>query len=235
MLLLDPRIEAGSAAERMIAAVTRRGQMTIAELVESLGVTTTAVRQQVNRLVAAGWLVRSQRRGGAGRPADVFSVSERGKRLFGEWKDEFSKLLLEEMARVEGPARRRKILRSVGRRMAEERRRFVGEGSPLERLRRLADLLNREGVLAESHGSPGEVHLTVFNCPYRGLAHEHREVCEMELETFSELVGGAVRRDQCVLDGHERCEFSVAPPSATDAGRQERQDMPHRAAKEFSR
>jgi len=218
MFLPDLHSEGGSTAEWIVAAASRRGQMTIADFVELLGVTTTAVRQQVNRLVAEGWLVRSQRHGGQGRPADVFSVSERVKRLFSEWRDEFSKLLLEELTEVEGPARSRMILQGVGRRMAEQRRRFVGGGSPVERLRRLAELLSREGVLAEADGSQGDVHLAVFTCPYRGLAQEHPEICEMELETFSELVGGKVRRRRCVLDGHERCEFSVAQPLATDAG-----------------
>ena len=218
MLPIAPRIEGGSAAERMIAAVTRQGHTTIADLVRSLGLTTTAVRQQVNRLLAKGWLVRSQRHGGLGRPADVFAVSDRVKRLFGESRDEFSKLLLEEIMQVEGPAARRKILQGVGRRMVEERRRFVGEGKPVERLRRLADLLNREGVLAETRGPRADLHLAVFTCPYQGLAGEHREICEMERRTFSELVGRTVRRHQCVLDGHEHCEFSVAPPSRPDAG-----------------
>jgi hypothetical protein len=39
----------------------------------------------------------------------------------------------------------------------------------------------------------------------------------MERETFSTLLGGPVQRDQCVRDGHERCEFRVSPPP-DDAG-----------------
>jgi predicted ArsR family transcriptional regulator len=192
--------------------------MTVADLVDNLGVTTTAVRQHVNRLLAEGWLVRTRRRGGQGRPADVFTTSEQAKRLFAGWSDEFSKLLIEEIAEVEGPVRSREILQAVGRRMAEQGRRFVGEGPPVERLRRLADLLSQEGVLAETNGSPDDLRLRVFACPYRGVAHEHREVCEMERETFSELVGGAVQRHQCMLDGHERCEFSLSSQAVTDAG-----------------
>jgi predicted ArsR family transcriptional regulator len=206
--------EPGSTGQRLIEAVARQGHLTIADLVDRLGVTTTAIRQQVNRLLADGWLVRDRRHGAPGRPADVLSLSEKTKRMFGGLNDELSKLLLEEIAHLEGPARGRSILQSVGRRMAEQGRAFVGVGPPAERLQRLADLLSHEGVLAETRGPADNLRLTVFTCPYRGLASTHPEVCEMERETFSTLLGGPVRRSQCVQDGHERCEFSVfAPPS----------------------
>jgi DeoR family transcriptional regulator, suf operon transcriptional repressor len=204
--------EPGSTGQRLIVAIARHGHLTIADLVDHLGVTTTAVRQQVNRLLADGWLVRDRRHGVPGRPADVFSLSEKTKRMFGGLNDELSKLLLEEIAHLEGPARSRTILRSVGRRMAEHGRAFIGAGPPAERLQRLADLLSHEGVLAETRGPADNLRLTVFTCPYRGLASEHPEVCEMERETFSALLGGPVRRNQCVREGHERCEFSVLQP-----------------------
>ena len=201
--------ESGSAGQRIIEEIARHGHLTIADLVDRLGVTTTAIRQQVNRLLADRWLVRDRRHGVPGRPADVFSLSEKTKRLFGGLNDELSKLLIEEIAQLEGPARSRSILQSVGRRMAEQGRAFIGAGPPAERLQRLADLLSHEGVLAETHGQADNLHLTVFTCPYRGLASAHPEVCEMERETFSALLGGPVRRDQCVREGHERCEFSI--------------------------
>ena len=214
------RLELSSTAQRIVDQVARRGHMTIADLVDSLGVTTTAVRQQVNRLVAEGWLMRTRRHGVPGRPADIFTTSEQAKRLFAGLNDELSKLLIEEIAQAEGPIRSREILQAVGRRIAAQGRRFVGEGPPVERLRRLADMLSQEGVLAETSGSQNDLRLSVFTCPYRSLAHEHREVCEMERETFSDLLGGAVERNQCVLDGHERCEFSLAPKLTTDAKEQ---------------
>ena len=45
----------------MINLLLRQGRMTIAQLVEATGVTTTAIRQQVDRLVSEGWLAREGR------------------------------------------------------------------------------------------------------------------------------------------------------------------------------
>ena len=45
----------------MINLLLRQSRMTIAQLVEATGVTTTAIRQQVDRLVSEGWLAREGR------------------------------------------------------------------------------------------------------------------------------------------------------------------------------
>ncbi len=207
MLLTSHMPEPRSPGQRIIKLLMRQGPMTISELVAALGVTTTAIRQQVNRLLAEGWLMRSQRRGGPGRPADVFAVAEEAKRLFGGQAEELSRLLLDEIERSDGPDKRRALLEAVGRRMAGSARPFVGQGHASDRFARLADLLSREGVLAEADRSGDELKLAVFTCPYHGVASGHREICEMEREAFSELLGDAVALDRCVLDGHPCCEF----------------------------
>jgi predicted ArsR family transcriptional regulator len=38
---------------------------------------------------------------------------------------------------------------------------------------------------------------------------EHRELCDLERESFSELVGSPVAQEHCMLDGHACCEFRV--------------------------
>lgn len=216
MITARPRRTAlGSSAQRVIDLLVRRGPLTIAQLVAELGVTTTAVRQQVNRLSADGWITRTQRRRGPGRPADVFAISEEARRRFGTNLGELSRLLIEEIVDAEGPARGRVLLRRVGRRIAENRRSAVGEGPPSDRLRRLAELLSRDGMMVAAEQSGDDLKLTVFTCPFRGLATEHPEVCDMEREAFSALLGGPVQLRQCAQSGYARCEFGVSaePPA----------------------
>ncbi|NLG44544.1 MAG: MarR family transcriptional regulator, partial [Phycisphaerae bacterium] len=94
--------ESDSPALRIVNLLARRGPCTIAELVAALGVTTTAVRQQVNRLVARRWLIRTRRRQGPGRPADVFALSDDARRMLGGQAEELSRLLLEQIAEMPG-------------------------------------------------------------------------------------------------------------------------------------
>lgn len=209
----------GTRARQIVDMLMLRGPMTIAELVDSLGVTTTAVRQHVDRLVAEDWVVRAVRRGGPGRPAHVLSVSEKTRRVYGSHCDELSRMLVEEIVRTEGPGKARELLHRVSRRMAEQSRHAVGDGSPSQRVRNLARHLNGQGMLVETRGSEHGMRLAVYTCPYPDLAAEHREICEMERETVSELVGDNVRLSQCMYDGHQCCEFEFPATSDPDAPR----------------
>jgi predicted ArsR family transcriptional regulator len=209
MLLPIHQLEPDSAAGRVVDALLRKGPLTVSELVFSIGVTRTAVRQQVDRLLADGWLMRTQRRTGPGRPADVFAVSDKTRRLLAGHLDRLSKLLLEEVITNFGPDTAQVLLRQVTRRMARDAQASVGEGPAHERLARLAGWLQAEGVRAESEAEAGL--LAVRTCPYAGLVEEHRELCDLERESFSELVGSPVEHEQCMLDGHACCEFRVVP------------------------
>lgn len=200
-----------SPTQRIIERLLRRGASTIVELTRDLGVTATAIRQQVNQLVDEGWLIRTRRSLGPGRPAGVFAVSEKTRRLFGAGGPDLSRLLVEEIAELEGEDKARLILERVSQRLARAARPAVGDGPPNERVRRLATYLSREGVLAESDAVPQGQRLAVFTCPYAGLVEDHRELCEMERSAFSALIESPVRRDHCLLDGHAACEFTFSP------------------------
>ena len=141
---------------------------------------------------------------------DVFSISDQSRRLFTQQQiDEFAKLLLEEVADAVRPSKLRAILKGVGRRMVRRLGPLVGEGSPTERVQRLAELLCERGIVSDASRSERGVTLHIHTCPYHGLASEHREICEMDCETMGRLVGRQMRLDRCMLDGDSHCEFQV--------------------------
>ncbi len=201
--------EEGTPGRQIIDLILRHGPLTIAELIAHIGVTATAVRQQTDRLVSEGWLTRAQRRGGPGRPAHVLSISDETRRLFAQQSDELSALLVEQIVESHGPDTAQELLRAVGRRLASRSRAVVGDGATEQRMRRLAELMNRQGMLVDACCSEQGVKLNVYTCPYPELAGQHREICEMERETMSELVGHEVALSHCMQDGHRCCEFSV--------------------------
>ncbi len=213
------RVLSDSRAGQIIALLARRGSLTIAELGAELGVTTTAVRQQVNRLLYEGWIERGRRHKGPGRPADVLSLSEQGRRLFAGDVGDFARLLLDELTRVEGPAKVHALLKRVFDRLnAELVGRLGTAGDATERVQRLAALLAERGTVADATATDDGVRLSVYTCPYHGLSDHHVELCELERETLSRLTGHEARLTQCLVSGHSRCEFQVAlRPAATQA------------------
>jgi len=166
------------------------------------------VREQADRLLREGWLVRSRRRGHTGRPADVYALSQRAKHICAGRADVLARLLLDELAATQGADAAQTFLAGVARRMAELARRAIGEGPVPERVRRLADLLGTNGVIAESDAAG--LRLSVYTCPYAGVAGGHPEICEMESEMIRQALGVGVRRRQRMRDGHRICEFELS-------------------------
>jgi predicted ArsR family transcriptional regulator len=207
---LPNQLGSDSPAQRVTAALLRHGPLSIADLVRELGVTTTAIRMQVNRLVAKGWLVQTRRSAGPGRPAGVYALSERARREIGVRSGpELSRLLLAEIAEQEGEQKTRSLLAGVSRRLAQAAKQSVGSGSPEERLHRLAEFLSGEGIPAEAEAPPEGARLTVFACPYATLSAPQKDLCELERAAFSEVVNSPVETHRCVLDGDAACEFHV--------------------------
>ena len=167
------------------------------------------MRQQVDRLVAEGWLDRARRHGKPGRPVDVFSLAGQSRGLFAQRTDEFVRALLDEVADTEGESKLRSVIAGVGRRLASRLRPRVGEGPAVERVRRLADLLHEDGALNDAIPSDRSVTLKIHTCPYHGLTGRRRLICEMEREMVSQLVGAETRLNRCMPDGHARCELEV--------------------------
>jgi predicted ArsR family transcriptional regulator len=205
---------ADTTARRTLETVARRGPMTVRQLVQALGITTTAVRAQVNRLHADGWLVRTRRPGKTGRPADVFALSEKADRLFAGQMDELAGILIDEVLTRENPARRREILTRVGQRIKRSTQEQVGTGTAARRLHRLAQHLRAQGDLVQASESGKGLRLTLHRCPFGPLAHGHEEVCAMERQTFSELVGTGARLEKRLSAGHACCEFTFSPARA---------------------
>ena len=203
--------ELGGPARQILASLARQGEGTITELVAALGVTTTAVRQQVNRLVAEDWLVCRKRRGGPGRPADVFSLTDKARQWFGQSAERLCRLILEEMSGTVGPEQTRAVLARVSARMADDLRAAVDASPEPDAVDALSAALNAQGILAESEGG---TRLTVFTCPFPDLAPDHPEICEMERAAVSRLVGGPVKLDCCRSGGNSRCDFIVEKPTA---------------------
>ncbi|MFH1417564.1 MAG: MarR family transcriptional regulator [Planctomycetota bacterium] len=193
----------------IVVLVARQSPVTLAEMAEKVGLARTSMRQQVDRLVSEGWLDRARRRGRRGRPVDVFSLSEQGRRLFANRTDEFVRSLLQEIAEKQGRSKLRASIKGVGRRLAHQLRPAVGEGTPQERMHRLAGLFSERGALNDVTCSEGNLKLALHTCPYHGMSDGLAEFCKMERDMINSLVGEKTRLTRSMPQGNARCEFEV--------------------------
>src|SRR5690606_19331750 len=65
---------------QLLDALRRQESMNVAELVEAMGVTATAVRQRIDRMLEMGLIQRAKISGGRGRPSYSYMLSSTGQR-----------------------------------------------------------------------------------------------------------------------------------------------------------
>ncbi len=73
---------------QLLDLLRQHGAASIAEMARATGVTATAVRQRLSRLMSQGLIEREIARAGRGRPGHRYSLSEKARRQAG---NEFSR------------------------------------------------------------------------------------------------------------------------------------------------
>lgn len=195
---------------QIIEYLQRKGSATIKELEEVLGITTTAVRQHLNTLLAEGYIERRLVHAGVGRPHHAYFATDRVRELFACHCDDLALTLLEEVFLMEGKQRTIQLLERVGERLAHKYAPSVRSSLLSDRVSELAHALNHHGVLTDAILDGEEtIALRTYNCPFHELAQEHREICEMDRGMLETLLGAEVSLSQCMMDGHTGCTFVV--------------------------
>ena len=204
-------------SRQIIEHLQRNGSATIKELEAVLGVTTTAVRQQITALLEDGYIQRNAVVDGVGRPRHTYSITERTRELYACHCDDLALTLLQEVFALEGEGRARLLLDRVGDRLAQRYAGSVrGNGIGI-RVAEMAQALEARGVLTEIEPQPvweqegsEVIVLKTYNCPYHELAQEHREICEMDEKMMGSVLGSRVELSSCIMDGHGSCTFRVS-------------------------
>ena len=81
----------------VIQLLIQHGSCTISQFEALLGVTATAVRQRLNRLMAAGLVDRQSESEGRGRPIHLYRLTEAGRKKSGNNLSDFAVALWEEI------------------------------------------------------------------------------------------------------------------------------------------
>ncbi len=206
--MISPQLT-GSPAGEVLGILQRHGSVTIKDLETGLGVTTTAVRQQIAGLLADGYIQQETERAGRGRPRHIYSLTPKGRALFPHHYDEFTNSLLREIVLSEGSAKVQELLGRMGQRMAAQYEIQLAGLSSNERATKLTELLNAKGILAEVRFEPDGIVFHEYSCPYYELARENRAICDMEEDMIASAVRQPVELISCTLDGHHGCQFKI--------------------------
>ncbi|MDQ6695620.1 MAG: hypothetical protein M3014_14625 [Chloroflexota bacterium] len=180
-----------------------------------MGVTTTAVREQVAHLLHEGFIQATRVRGEVGRPYYVYSLTSKAQDLFPKSYATLAHFLLEETLAMYGREGLRQLLNRVSRRIGETLEPATLGKELSQKLLGLVALLGEAGVEVSMQPMQDEHDNFVFkthSCPYFEVAQEHREICDMEEEMLGDLMGPgvAVKLGNRIVDGSCSCDFHVS-------------------------
>jgi predicted ArsR family transcriptional regulator len=188
----------------------------IGQLARAMGVTATAVRQRLNRLMRDGLIERTVDRAGddgiagRGRPGHVYRLTDRGRRRAGDNFGDLAVAMWKEIRAIKDADVRRGLLERLASNMAEAYGAHVSGESAENRMESVSKLLSDRGVPFSVEKTAELPVLVAEACPYPGLPEQDRSLCAMERMLFSKLVAHDVRLTGCRLDGASCCTFEMS-------------------------
>ena len=184
----------------------------VGELADRLGVTATAVRQRLDRLMRSGLVERQAVARPRGRPAHAYRLTADGRRVGGDNFRDLAMVLWKEVRSVTDPDFKGGLLNRIAGSLADVYRGRIGGQTPEQRLTEIAAILAEREIACTVESGPLPI-LTTYSCPYPDLAEHDHAVCAAERLMLEDLVGVAVHLTECRLDGASCCRFTAVGDS----------------------
>lgn len=206
------------ARRAILVALRKRGEARADELAAGLGITSSAARQHLAPLTAAGLVEHRDERGVPGRPRRLHRLTPAADALFPKAYGELTTELLDHIGAEDPELLARAFERRRRTRVEQARVRLAGrdfEG----RVRELAAILDEGGYLADVEPlESGGFRIAEHNCAILAVAMRHGHACASELGFLQEVMPDAdVRRVAHIVSGSTACVYEVRPRAATAA------------------
>lgn len=186
---------------------------TLDELAALLGVTRTACKQQVLRLLDLGYLSFEDSKGEVGRPKRRYLVSPQGMDVFPKQYSWLSNALLGHLAAKLGPGGSQRLMKDLAASVAAPLMATWEKGEPVaQRLKRVVGLMNVLGYRAALKPAPAskDAVIEAVNCVYHSVAKEHPQLCQFDVSLLENASGSSVKLESCIAKGGAVCRFCLS-------------------------
>ena len=200
--------------EAALSLMLRQGELTAAQLAETLQVSVQVMRRHLRSLEDEGLVEASPASEGQGRPSNRWRLTSNGRGHFPNGSEHFALGLLSSMTANLPSGMVEELLERQASDKAEDYRKHIGAGTVLERLERLVELRRQEGYVAEFHAELGQDSwvLSEFHCSVQSIAQQFPCVCDQELELIRQTFPDCqVDRVHWLLEGNQACGFRLTP------------------------
>lgn len=206
-----PNAPVSPAGMRIVKLLIGNPPQTVADLIRATGVTRTAVTEQLNELVAGGFVKRStERLPGRGRPRHLYTATEAALLLlFNDNQRLVAPAIWKAVEEAGGSELVDRVRGQVVEDLTEHYRGRVSGKTPTDRFRRLGDALREEGGLIEIAENNGHMRMYKRSCPFVAIADDRRCICAIDRDIMAGIVGTEVRKVACRHQGDPCCVFEI--------------------------
>lgn len=201
------------AGKRLVKLLVGSPPQSVTDLMDAVGVTRTAVCEQLNDLLSAGFVHRTtERLSGRGRPRHLYSATDASMTL---WSTGNQGVVVPAIWRtieeIGGTELKDKVVERVGRVLAKQYKHRVDGKTVAQRFRQMARLLREdEGHLVDvRRGKNGRLIMRRRSCPFYSMFEDSRTVCQLDQQVMRRVVGASVRQTACRHDGDSCCCFEI--------------------------
>jgi predicted ArsR family transcriptional regulator len=200
-----------AAGLRIVKLLVGNPPHTVTDLIRSMGVTRTAVTEQLNELVTAGFVEQSaERLPGRGRPRHLYKATDTALALlFSSNQRLVVPAIWQAIGDIGGEELKNKVLKKVSRTLAEHYNSVVTAKKPRDRLRQLVEMLVEEGGILEMMEEDGQVVLYKRSCPFISMIDDKHTICSVDIDMMAQVVGRPLRRTACRHDGDPCCKIEI--------------------------
>jgi predicted ArsR family transcriptional regulator len=189
----------------------RNRRASVGALAAVLDLTTTGIRQHLNLLQRDGLVECVEERGRVGRPALIYSLTDKGENLYPKSYGLLANLLIEEVRTIVSGGGLLTLLRRVASRMADPYLARAEGRSAEDRVRLTVEALHDRGCEADWERSGDDLLIHQYTCPFPEVAQKNSAVCAMDVNFISRLTGSDARLSESVLRGDRCCTYRIRP------------------------
>ena len=201
----------GAVGTRIMRLLIGQTPKKMSELIEATGVTRTAVSEQLNELIAAGYVQQKlERLSGRGRPRYLYSATEYAlKKLFEGYQSVLVPAAWRSIKKNCGHDMIAKVCDDVSTELADHYNRQINSNIPEERLQEFTEIVCQSGRLGACRIEKNYAEYDKLSCPFVSMYDGSGIVCEIDKLAMSKILKSPVERVHCRLEGDPCCTFRI--------------------------
>lgn len=182
----------------------------INQLVKRLGVTATAVRQRLGRLMSVGYVERTTVSSGRGRPVHQYSLTDSGRLSCGNNLADLAVALWQQIHQIPDATIRESVVSGAIDRLVDKYNSEITGESAADRMASISRLFgDRDLPVRFDQNEDGLPVISVGGCLYPGLSESGTKICDLEQQVLQRVIGDEVQLCTCQRQGDACCSFQA--------------------------